>query len=181
MLCYPHFSCNFIWFSTDHTETLWITRSWFGETPASIFNQTSTFSPFNPQNSPSICASSCAISHLFIAARSLFSVSLVSMVILPTQKGIIDQIISQIMPISYLFSNSFVVNSILFHAPSFLRWQESLTCLHDYFIKYHEHGRQYEDYDYHTDQCSSRHQDTQGTDHIDIGVKSYTDRCCEEA
>ena len=111
----------------------------------------------------------------------LYPVSFVSMVILPTQKGIIDQIISQIMPISYLFSNSFVVNSILFHAPSFLRWQESLTCLHDYFIKYHEHRRQYEDYDYHTDQCSSRHQDTQGTDHIDIGVKSYTDRCCEEA
>ena len=22
MLCYPHFSCNFIWFSTDHTATL---------------------------------------------------------------------------------------------------------------------------------------------------------------
>ena len=85
------------------------------------------------------------------------------------------------MTISYLFSNSFVVNSILFHAPSFLRWQESLTCLHNYFIKYHEHRRQYEDYDYHTDQCSSRHQDTQGTDHINVGVKSYTDRCCEEA
>ena len=75
MLRYPHFSCNFIWFSTHHAETLWITRSWFGETPASIFNQTSTFSPFNPQNAPSICASWCAISHLFIAARSLFSPS----------------------------------------------------------------------------------------------------------
>ena len=33
----------------------------------------------------------------------LFPVSFISMVILPTQKGIIDQIISQIIPISYLF------------------------------------------------------------------------------
>ena len=67
------------------------------------------------------------------------------------------------------------VKKPFFHVPVVPElWQKSLTRLHDHFIKYHKHRRQYKDNHNHTDDRTSRHQDTQGTDHINVGVKSYT-------
>ena len=60
-------------------------------------------------------------------------------------------------------------------------WQKSLTRLHDHFIKYHKHRRQYKDNHDHTDDRTSRHQDTQGTDHINIGIHADTEGRCKEA
>ena len=51
----------------------------------------------------------------------------------------------------------------------------------DSFLNHHKHGWQYKDYDYHTYQRSPCHQDTQRTDHINVGIKSDSDGRCEEA
>lgn len=54
------------------------------------------------------------------------------------------------------------VKKPFFHVPVVPElWQKSLTRLHDHFIKYHKHRRQYKDNHDHTDDRTSRHQDTQ--------------------
>ena len=50
----------------------------------------------------------------------------------------------------------------------------------DQLVKNHKHGRKHEDYREHTDDRSSCHQITQGTDHINIGIKSDAKGCCKE-